>query len=821
MMKKYLLALLGLALVIRVSAQIVGGAGVCAVRGNPNSIATLNYQAPAQECLLAIDTLTGLRYRYDPTQLSGFRWIADTLQVLVDFPLAGAGTNADPIRIDDGNAPNDGLIWNGTAWEIGPLPSGGGGGTFRPDSTFAKTNGAYSGKRIADNVYKNGKLGLNTTDTLATLNLKGANPVGSVLTWLYNHTAPPRSAYKGPTWVNGSQFNLSRIDINPMKPGHFPAFNYGVWTDQLFVDSTTNAAVGAPGNSIRNVGFNVDGANTKMARWYWSTEQYYYPTTGGSIDWEHHLEVRDTLNRVNRPFNLNARHNGNFYGAGFSTNDFYVRRPFTDLYALRMNVDDGRWRTDLPFSFRINSATRTGRLIERLHAGDYLNVLDWFTNGALQVGDVGGIDVYNTIRMRQANSGYTRIVSNWGAVLFDSTSVEILGKEPNYRFLTARHINSPNRWTECFDGSEFFFEKNFSSRPIAINTNAPSWTFTIAASGDVGCGLTTQYPSYGARLMIADYSSPTRALLKFENTTGQTLFYRSSATPESVISANPSDVAFVNQGGFGALYGKYTGTSNTGWGKFLNLIDPNSATSGQVLTWNGSAWVPTTQTITGIGTFQTAGNAAGLSIASNQLRAHRVTATTPGMLSTLDDTKTGSLTNITTDAYNFIAQNTGTGLFGYAFKNNSGITRAEITADETPSNNVFLNFGGQQAGRGLDNFISCDGDANTVKIFDGLVGTFQTATTQVEQFADINTAGALDADYSIQYINLGSNGTMTIPTTFPTGTKLDLYNLSGGGVTVTIQAGGGETIRGGNISFTSTDQRVTLRKRGTEWIHWE
>jgi len=66
-----------LLLVLRSKAQIVGGAGVCAVKGDPNSIPTLRYQAPANECLVAVDTVTGIRYRYDGTRVAGSRWIVD------------------------------------------------------------------------------------------------------------------------------------------------------------------------------------------------------------------------------------------------------------------------------------------------------------------------------------------------------------------------------------------------------------------------------------------------------------------------------------------------------------------------------------------------------------------------------------------------------------------------------------------------------------------------------------------------------------------------------------------------------------------------
>ena len=59
--------------------------------------------------------------------------------------------------------------WNGAAWV--PSPDTGSG----PDSTWAKSpSGDYAGKRITDNVYRTGKLGVGVgpTDTLSMLNLR-------------------------------------------------------------------------------------------------------------------------------------------------------------------------------------------------------------------------------------------------------------------------------------------------------------------------------------------------------------------------------------------------------------------------------------------------------------------------------------------------------------------------------------------------------------------------------------------------------------------------------------------------------------------------
>ena len=222
------------------------------------------------------------------------------------------------------------LKWNGTTW----TPANDGGNA--PDSTFAKgtvSAPSYSGKTISTNVFRLGKTSFVTDDTTASLNIKPRY----LRTWAEKKIAPSRSIFWGnPAYVDGSAFDVQIIDINPMKADHFPSWNFGRWRDQIFTDSLTNLANGRAGNSIRNVGFNMDNDNTAMPRWYFSTEQHYTFPGNPREYWEHHLEVFDTLGRSNRPFNLNGSYNGNEYGAGFRVSDFYVGDPRASDYRLRI-----------------------------------------------------------------------------------------------------------------------------------------------------------------------------------------------------------------------------------------------------------------------------------------------------------------------------------------------------------------------------------------------------------------------------------------------------------------------------------------------------
>ena len=191
-----------LLLVLRSKAQIVGGAGVCAVKGDPNTIPTLRYQAPANECLIAVDTTTGLRYRYVGTQVPGFRWVCDTSQVVTEYPLIGNGTDLDAVRIDNGSAVNDVLKWNGAAWVIGAVP-GGGGQTL-----------VYDNYRLPATWIKTPATGLAANESVTNYLPQSVNPtrykysttpLGTSSTeyggWLANGTSGDSIALTAPCWV--------------------------------------------------------------------------------------------------------------------------------------------------------------------------------------------------------------------------------------------------------------------------------------------------------------------------------------------------------------------------------------------------------------------------------------------------------------------------------------------------------------------------------------------------------------------------------------------------------------------------------------------
>lgn len=478
------------------------------------------------------------------------------------------------------------------------------GGTARPDSAWAKSpSGSYTGKRITDNVYRTGKMGVGTTDTTAMLNLKPKNPVGSGLTWVTSILPPNRSAYTGGTWTNGSRLDIQTIDPNPMKPNHYPSFVYGRWTDVLSVDSATNLAAGKPGNLIRNRGWNQSGENPSLARWNWSNEQHYVPPGSTLAEWEEHIEIVDTMGRWLRPVNYRGRHNGDFYGVGFSANDWYVSKPHNSGFLLRIRGDGsntGKWSTDYPYTFQINNTTRIGPLMERLHKSAYRNVLDWTANGRLDVGDSSGVSVQNRLQIIRANATQPEIISPEGYVVFDSTQIRVNSTDANNRHIVIQRPGTSHTWGLNYSATNFAFEADYSRTPFSIARTAPSTAFTINATGRVGLGIGDAYSLIHAQQPANDLTgglilAPTTGNYfgLFVNGSNEVVFNRSGTDRMFLTDAGQLKLpAYTSTSSFPITAAGILGFNSAGViGTVAGITGTGSGTAGQIAVFDGSSSV--------------------------------------------------------------------------------------------------------------------------------------------------------------------------------------------------------------------------------------
>lgn len=86
----------------------VGGAGVCHVAANPNTISDLNSQDARSECLVSIDTTNGTVYVYNATLTSGSRWV--NLATDTDTRLNNIRVQNDSLKFDIINVSNSSVI---------------------------------------------------------------------------------------------------------------------------------------------------------------------------------------------------------------------------------------------------------------------------------------------------------------------------------------------------------------------------------------------------------------------------------------------------------------------------------------------------------------------------------------------------------------------------------------------------------------------------------------------------------------------------------------------------------------------------------------
>jgi hypothetical protein len=146
-------------------------------------------------------------------------------------------------------------------------------------------------------------------------------------------------------------------------------------------------------------------------------------------------------------------------------------------------------------------------------------------------------------------------------------------------------------YASCFfaaSGNRYFRAKDdisdniltMAGTKLAVNTWAGSQTknFTVNGTSQLGTG--------------ADANA--NPIVNIKSNAYNADIFVNNVTPEGLSTATVGSMALTNTGGNGAIYGKYSGSGNTGWGKMLNLIDPLGATTGMFLKWNGATWLPDT-----------------------------------------------------------------------------------------------------------------------------------------------------------------------------------------------------------------------------------
>ena len=134
-------------------------------------------------------------------------------------------------------------------------------------------------------------------------------------------------------------------------------------------------------------------------------------------------------------------------------------------------------------------------------------------------------------------------------------------------------------------------------------THGGSWwhdgNFTIggAANPNALNNSGEKFQVKGTTKLGWDVMATTDKAFTWQTAGGYRAMYNSAANPNSLLTANQGDLASSVYGSTGFLFLKRSGTGNTGWSQVLSKDEPDGATLGQKLGWNGSSWVPETLVI--------------------------------------------------------------------------------------------------------------------------------------------------------------------------------------------------------------------------------
>ncbi|MGL5131695.1 MAG: hypothetical protein ACRC78_04145 [Planktothrix sp.] len=121
---------------------------------------------------------------------------------------------------------------------------------------------------------------------------------------------------------------------------------------------------------------------------------------------------------------------------------------------------------------------------------------------------------------------------------------------------------------------------------LSYDKGSPAQSMWIRNNGNIGFGA---YPAFDAALHINRATlAKTSTMIRMTNISGSSSQFRTDATPDGSITAQPGDIAQVNIFGVGGFYTKVSGSGNTGWEKNqtgLETVSLNSSVHvGSVVT---------------------------------------------------------------------------------------------------------------------------------------------------------------------------------------------------------------------------------------------
>ena len=487
--------------------------------------------------------------------------------------------------------------WTGIEWVIDGDPGGGG---VAADSTFRKTDGSYLNKTISSNVYKNGTLGIGTTDTTGMFNINEPsdasnkpriNLLGNGL-WLWKTAKDTRAV----TPVIQDFYMGRSFFSNVSSAGDNQVYNFVINYSPVggHVSRYQNAAGWVIENNYKNSPAEPGSPGFGFYEFQWP-EVVYSDTVIGTGGIKYATGVPDnTKRRMLAGYASNQKpSNGGYIGFTSDVNTYYDWKTgvvkATWGFAENSLAPKGiTFQDTASITFQRNN---TGGIFYRNAANNanlglfkvdnlnrvvlgFQNVNTLYTEGQIfnSIGPLTIAPLANqslTLGTSATTSDVT--ISTQGAM---PLTLKTAGNTSGYGFL------ADNFSWELRDLS------NASTTMVRIDRLSPANSIYVrGTSGNVGLG---DQPDFDISLHVKKTSlGASSKLFGIENSTGKSSFFRSNATPEGAITAGPGDIAITNISSNGRAFLKNTGTGNTGWTELV--------TAANISTY---ATVPTLQQVT-------------------------------------------------------------------------------------------------------------------------------------------------------------------------------------------------------------------------------
>ena len=487
-------------------------------------------------------------------------------------------------------------VWNGTEW----LP------LYTPENTAASiaepTNQIVVGTGSGVDSYN--RLKYNGYTQINRASRENSVPIHVITT----DTSFGTSNYFTPKELNVQ--GMTRRAWSDPRYGRF-----GNWREFISWDNSINNTGTQPdttGNLIYNRGFNMQSDpdyNPKRPSVYESVEWSWRSPGLNKNFWEWHIEAKDTFGRIYRPFSTAHAVDGVGGSTIFSADEFSLLKTpgygYPDFWESK-NYRIGQYTHNNKFNNKVNDNSDGYSLIEKYRKGRFshqniIGLPGGNLRDVVQLGDSAGILITNTLRFN-VNNQTPRIITTNANLLIDSTLVTINSINNSGIQLGYKTPSSSDVLYTHYDGSWYYLSKNNANSPVWFHKNAPTQGFVLEPDGGLTIGANTVFGgNIQAKLMLANYSSSSAALMRLDNSEGTTFFKRKNSSPENILQGNPGDICYVNNAGVGKLFGKKTGTGNTGWEEYIstpniaNLLTVGSGTdSTSIIQTNVSGASPIT-----------------------------------------------------------------------------------------------------------------------------------------------------------------------------------------------------------------------------------